>query len=155
MNSIFVVHFGLAGFLAGLIWVIQILHYPAFLAIRENDFRKFHADHSRRISFIVGPIMVAELVTAGLLAVQSRQLFFVANFGLVVLTWLCTFLVSVPIHNSLALAQVESQDLRGGIQKLIRTNWPRTILWTIRWVALSVWFASNLEFNPTPFFSQQ
>jgi uncharacterized membrane protein len=115
-------------FMTGVIWMIQILNYPAFEAIDQARFLEFHDQHSKRITFIVGPMMLLELATAGLLLAfrpSSHEL--IANFVLIIAIWLFTFLLSVPLHNALG----RKRDVER-IERLVITNWPRTIAWSLR-----------------------
>jgi hypothetical protein len=112
-------------FLTGLIWVIQLLHYPGFHYV-DVQFLDFHRFHSARISILVIPLMLAELTTAALLAMENPQRYGWNLLG-VVLIWLSTFLLSVPLHNQLAEARNTAW-----ISQLVLTNWPRTILWSLR-----------------------
>lgn len=115
-------------FMTGLIWTIQILHYPAFSLIPTDEFKKFHAAHSRNITFIVLPAMLLELMTAVLLILKFPEIrIFWMNMILVLLIWLSTFFLSVPCHNSLTASQ--DQEV---IKRLVLTNWVRTILWSSR-----------------------
>lgn len=41
--------------------------------------------------------------------------------------WVCTFFLSVPIHAQLAKGAHDPALL----QRLVRTNWPRTLAWTL------------------------
>jgi hypothetical protein len=111
--------------LTGLIWVIQILHYPGFHFV-DILFKDFHSFHSTRISMIVIPLMLTELATASLLALQNPSRFG-WNFVGVLLIWASTFFLSVPLHNQLA-GERNSQL----IAQLVLTNWPRTLLWSLR-----------------------
>ena len=120
-------------FLTGLIWVIQILHYPAFADISTDRFGQFHAAHSRNISFIVGPAMVVELVTALWLAALAPNPALIANAVGVVGIWLSTFFLSIPLHDKLA----DRSDALV-IQRLVKTNWPRTVLWSARLLLLAI-----------------
>jgi len=126
-------------FMTGLIWIVQLLHYPAFAAIEASTFPKFHQMHSQRISFIVAPVMLFELVTGGLLLIYPpREPLVIISFVLLIVIWICTFTISVPLHN-----QLGTQKDLDKIKKLILTNWPRTILWSFRsilllWVFYSV-----------------
>jgi hypothetical protein len=127
-------------FMTGVIWIIQVLHYPAFADIREERFLKFHAKHSRDITFIVAPVMVLELVTAILLAWQfGFSAMTSVNLALVVALWACTFLISVPVHNLLSTGQNLTY-----VTRLVRTNWLRTVLWSVRLILLFVVCASVL-----------
>ena len=115
-------------FLCGLIWVIQIVHYPMFYHLEKNRFSKYIRLHGYRISFIVIPVMIIELLTSIALVFLASQYFYFHIAGLVAVSiiWLTTFFVQVPLHNQ--LAQIKSKFI---IRKLIRTNWIRTILWTL------------------------
>jgi hypothetical protein len=127
-------------FMAGLIWTIQILHYPSFRDIRDESFIAFHARHSWRITWIVGPMMFLELLTAGILVGGAAgSVFFVLNFCAVLAIWGSTFFVSIPLHKYLA----QRKDLEK-IDLLVKTNWPRTLLWSLRAILLSVYFFEML-----------
>lgn len=113
--------------LLGLIWVIQLVHYPSFRYIAEDKFRDFILFHGKSISFIVMPLMIIELTVAIGLSFSTPSILTFSKFGIVCLIWLSTFTLSVPKHSKL---------LRGRdnkiIEGLIYTNWPRTILWTLK-----------------------
>ncbi len=128
------------GFLTGLIWIVQCLYYPAFARIEKAQFAEFHKFHTRTITYIVAPMMILELGTAAaLVAALSASAISLVNLISILLLWASTFLISVPIHNRLA----ESHNLEQ-IQKLTRTNWPRTVLWTLRFLALWVWASQHI-----------
>lgn len=55
------------GYLAGLIWCIQIVHYPLFATVGDAAFPGYHRAHLTRISAIVAAPMVVELVLSALL----------------------------------------------------------------------------------------
>lgn len=126
-------------FMTGVIWVVQIVQYPLLRAVghlNPGSFLEVHALHSRCISFVVGPTMVFEFVTAGLLcylplpeAWPRQQLW--ANFALVVGVWAATFFVSVPLHTKLSGGFVDNWA-----RLLVDTNWLRTILWTAKTILL-------------------
>lgn len=114
--------------MTGLIWYVQLVHYPSFHFVEETRFREFHNLHSSRTGFIVMPVMIAELVTSGVLSwfygwVSLHAL----GFYLVIGVWLSTFLLSVPIH-----AKLSSSRNAVLIDRLVSTNWVRTILWSVK-----------------------
>lgn len=113
-------------YLTGVIWVIQLIHYPQFAFVSEKDFARFHSRHTTVMGAIVGPAMVVELLTAVALCRQMDRLWIV-NLVAVVVVWLTTFFSSVPSHNRLSLGK----DLIE-IKKLVRANWIRTAIWTAR-----------------------
>ncbi len=111
-----------------LIWIIQILHYPSFRFVRTEEFPVFSRFHANRISFIVVPLMILEL---GLALINPRPVIAILVTGV----WLCTFLLQVPCQNKLSV----SHDTRI-VDRLISTNWIRTVLWTIKLIILVVNF---------------
>ncbi len=117
--------------MTGAIWLVQVLIYPNFLKVAPSQFQAFHQFHSNRISWVVGPAMAIELATAVALYWQNPTLVFMFNFVSVLILWLLTVLVSIPIHNKLQLGFDVNL-----IQGLIKTNWPRTVIWSIRSLAL-------------------
>lgn len=123
--------------LTGLIWTIQLVHYPAFRYIAERQFVDFEAFHQRQISWVVVPLMLVELSsTVALFVWRPSGLplsFAIVGALLVLAIWVCTFAVQVPLHNRLA----QGFD-RAAIEALVHTNWIRTILWTLR-AGLLLW----------------
>ena len=126
-------------FLTGLIWVIQLLHYASFSFVAADKFTSFHAFHSLRISMIVMPTMTLELISSATLLYAERNRFWFAQSALVLLIWLCTAFLSVPIHNQLAFAANPSL-----MDRLVLTNWPRTLLWSARSLSMLYWLSSRL-----------
>jgi hypothetical protein len=115
--------------LIGLIWTIQIVHYPLFAKVGSLNFSEFHITHSRNITMIVLPLMLLELSTSILLVNQDNSLNSILGLCCVGIVWASTFYLQVPIHNQLAL----NFDLFL-IEKLVFTNWIRTIFWSIKGV---------------------
>lgn len=113
-------------FMTGVIWLVQLLVYPNFRFFSAEAFAPFHRFHSTRISMVVGPVMLAELVSALLLFQRSSSPLFLWNFASVFLLWMLTAFVSVPFHRRLELDPGSSKNW------LVWSNWPRTILWTSR-----------------------
>jgi hypothetical protein len=103
-----------------LIWIIQILHYPSFLFVDHEKFAAFEAFHTSRISLIVIPLMLTEV---GVALANPRPVI----IGIIVLIWLSTFFLQVPCHDILRSGFDEKT-----VQRLISTNWIRTVLWSIK-----------------------
>ncbi len=111
-----------------LIWIIQILHYPSFRFVEQKNFTNFEAFHTKSISYIVMPLMLIELAVSVYLAYTSPDnTLILSSMIIVVLIWLSTFIFSVPCHHHL-----EKEYNSVVIEKLISTNWPRTIGWTLK-----------------------
>ena len=127
--------------LTGLIWAVQLVHYPAFSFICDSRFSAFERFHQRRISWIVVPLMCAELLSSVLL-VWWRPSFvpgWCVALGLaaVGVIWISTFALQVPLHARLTKAKDEET-----ICRLVRTNGIRTVAWTARSGVL-VWILSR------------
>lgn len=132
-----VIHIAASCFMAGLIAIIQFIHYPAFAIIDRSRFKEFHERHSKALLFIAGPVMLVELVTAVHLA-ASRDLLMFVNLCVVLVLFLLTFLVSAPLHAKLANGFTTEVWAR-----LVKTNWLRTGLWFLRAAGLVSVFVVN------------
>ena len=83
------------------------------------------------MSYVVLAPMVVELGLAGWLAWAGRATLPAGagwwSLALVVFVWAVTFLISVPFHNRLEVGYDYV-----AIDGLTRTNWLRTVAWTVR-----------------------
>lgn len=137
-TSIFKIHLVASWFMTGLIWLIQIVHYPLFNRVGNNEFVLYHSLHSKLISFIVMPVMIFELLTLAVLVMGYEKFQFNDKIILSVslfIIWATTFFFSVPAHNELAEGFKEAS-----YQKLVWTNWFRTIFWTVKSLYLLKFF---------------
>lgn len=128
MHELLVLHAAVTWMLTGLIWTIQIVHYPLFEQVGEDGFVRYHARHMRRITWVAGPFMLAEAGSAALLFfLGERSPWF--SLGLVALgaVWISTLLFQVPLHDQLT----RGYD-RKTIHRLTFSNGIRTLGWTLR-----------------------
>ncbi|MGI8476501.1 MAG: hypothetical protein ACR2OO_09055 [Thermomicrobiales bacterium] len=128
---IFLVNAAATFSMLGLIWFVQVVHYPLFAETGGEAFARYAAEHSRLTTLVVSPPMVAELVTAVYLVWErpdgvGRWVVW-AGLGLVGVVWLATALLSVPRHASLG-AGFDHAEWSG----LVRSNWVRTVAWSLR-----------------------
>jgi len=136
-STILVIHAASTWAMAGLIWFIQLVHYPAYRQVNA-DFAAFQFRSPARTGLVVGPLMATELATAFLLlwrnppGVASVALW--TGAALIALCWASTLLLQVPIHLRLTIKRDDKT-----IERLIRTNWLRTIAWTIRGIIVAQW----------------
>lgn len=118
-------------FLTGLICLIQFVHYPLFAEVGDGEFQRFHAEHSRRITPVVLPVMSLELVTSLLLVIDRPEGVSALGVGiglaLAVGLWLSTLLVQSPAHRRLGAGRDP-----GRVQSLVSLNWFRTAAWIAR-----------------------
>jgi fatty acid desaturase len=143
-NFINIAHFCATWGMFGVIWFVQIVHYPLLAKVGVKEFPEFEKTLTFRTSFIVIPLMVAEITTAFLLLLLNYgsevQTLLVLNFAAVLLIWISTFFIQVPLHNRLLLGFDKKAH-----SKLVTSNWLRTILWTTRGVT-SLLILIRLEF---------
>lgn len=136
-DFIFLIHAGATLFLVGLIWTIQIVHYPLFERVGMTDYAAYQTSHMSRITYVVAPVMFLELgaaiyfVFAGYEPINPN--YFCFGLALVLITWVSTVFVQSPVHGKLA----DRFDAKL-VKKLVLTNWIRTIGWTLRG-ALVLW----------------
>ena len=135
LQLLLLLNFGLCAFLTGIIWMVQVVHYPSFGRVGKAEFGRFHQAHTTGMGYLVGAPMVLELGLSIWLAVAVRHTPIATAsgwaLGLVGIIWAVTFLISVPFHNRL-----ESGFDYVAIDGLTRTNWLRTLAWTARAILL-------------------
>ncbi|MFZ9881304.1 MAG: hypothetical protein ACO3QC_07885 [Phycisphaerales bacterium] len=128
-------------FMTGLIWFVQVVHYPLFSAVGGTEFAAYSRAHQSLTTLVVGPAMLVEALSAGLL-VFARPAGIPAwlawlGLALVAVIWLSTAMLQVPAHGRLA----------GGFDAsthgfLVGTNWIRTVCWSLRAVVVVVMLAA-------------
>ena len=137
---ILVIQLCVNGFMTGLIWFVQSVHYPLFAQVDSEHHLIYHQLHVLKTTWVVGPPMLIELGCTVLLWVNlmnSNQLSLYSNVifqNLVwatslclAIVWLSTACLQVPDHTQL------SQSFDSAIHHhLVKTNWIRTIGWSLK-----------------------
>ena len=133
-NFVLLGHLIFTSIMTGVIWVIQIVHYPSFHFIEKDLYTAFQKFHMNKISIIVIPIMLAELITGMMLFLDksSKSPFLIISFVILVLIWLITGVFFSKAHNELIAGYQELV-----INQLVAMNWIRTLLWTLRLLLLT------------------
>ncbi|MEM1270514.1 MAG: hypothetical protein AAF752_11220 [Bacteroidota bacterium] len=132
MNSLpFVVHLAATLFMTGVIWIVQVVHYPLFAGVGIERFAAYEAAHARLITFVVMPAMLIELGTAFWL-LADRPAWMPAwsvwlGVALLGAIWASTAFLQVPAHA--ALSQGFDAEVHS---RLVNTNWVRTVAWSFR-----------------------
>ncbi len=138
LPRLLLLNFTLAAYLTGVIWVVQLVVYPALALVGKPEFGRYHAAHTQGMGWVVGAPMVLELALAGWLAWAAYPTWgagsALGQLALVGVVWAVTFFLSVPFHNRLAASGYDYIVIDG----LTRTNWLRTLAWTAR-AALLGW----------------
>lgn len=117
--------------MTGIIWFVQVVHYPLMERAGREGFARLAAEHQRRTGWVVaGPMAVEGATAVWLLADPPAgvgRAAAAAGVGLVAVLWTSTALLQVPRHREL---------LRGfdpvSHRHLVAGNWVRTVAWTAR-----------------------
>ena len=117
-----------------LIWLVQLIIYPSFSRISPEEFKAYHRWYVIRISSVVLPLMVAELILSIWWVLSDDYSAISVSAGLLVLiVWLSTFVLQVPIHNRLKAGREDRE-----IRRLVATNWIRAAAWSLKAVVVSI-----------------
>ena len=127
--TILLVHAAATLFMTGVIWFVQVVHYPMFASVSADAFAAYAQRHSSLTTWVVGPAMLVELGAAIALVANASVPRWMSWTGLALLAavWLSTFLLQVPRHEELARGFDPAAHA-----SLVATNWIRTIGWSLR-----------------------
>ena len=142
MTLVLLVHLAATLFMVGVIWFVQVVHYPLFAKVSSEGFALYSKAHSRLTTYVVGPPMLLEVATAVVLVFYRPDgvplVAVLAGLALVTLIWLSTALLQAPRHGILG---------RGFDEKtwtgLVLSNWIRTLAWSARGL-LVLWMATRV-----------
>ena len=127
---LFLSHFASSLYMVGLIWFVQIVHYPLFASVGNLDFPSYEQRHTALTTWVVAPPMLIEGATAVLLiwfrptSVAPSSLW--TGLGLLGVCWLSTAFIQIPCHELLSKAFDPMVH-----QRLVSTNWLRTAAWSL------------------------
>ena len=130
--------------MTGVIWFVQWVHYPLLASVPVDRAVETAIDHQRRTGQVLAiPMAVEGFTTLGLLIIRPESVhLFWPWFGAVLLAVALgsTVFVSVPLHAKMATNPTADVGRR-----LVVTNWPRTIAWSLRAVVCSVMILQVLQ----------
>lgn len=128
------VHAAATAALAGLVWVVQLVVYPAFLVAGPSSaWPCYHRRHTTAMAAVVAVPWAVQGLAVGALLVRRPGPLVLLAAALAAVTVTVTVLVSVPLHTRLGQAYDEA-----AARRLIRTNWARTAAWTAGAVVAAV-----------------
>jgi hypothetical protein len=139
MYTIFITHLVVTLCMIGIMWFVQLVSYPFLGCIESlspaNNNSIFFAAcerwYVRCMTMVISPPMFLELVTGWWLLWQKiptiSSWIVRLNVLLLVVIWLSSLCVQVPMHCRLA----KGFD-KNVYRLLVRTNWIRTAVWTVR-----------------------
>jgi hypothetical protein len=118
-------------FMVGVIWFVQVVHYPLFDRVGTSDFSAYSTRHTTVTGLVVGPPMILEAGTAVALVVWTPPGISVSlvwtGLLLVAGIWLSTALLQAPRHTTLGRGFDPAAH-----RFLVTSNWLRTVLWSLR-----------------------
>ena len=129
-----IVHASATWFMTGLIWFVQVVHYPLMADVGTDRWCEYERRHMRLTTIVVGPIMLIEALTAAMLVTLgvSPVLGWIGGV-LLLIVWILTFAVQVPAH-----ARLERGFDAATHRRLVCSNWGRTLIWSLRAIVASV-----------------
>lgn len=117
----------------GLIWFVQVVHYPMLARHSQEAFGSIEREHCDRTGFVAAPLMLLEAGSGvALFAAGFQSPLFLSGLGLLGIIWASTFLLQVPCHRTLLAGWDDHTHSR-----LVRTNWIRTAGWTLRSIIMA------------------
>ena len=139
-DGLLIAHAAATLFMTGLIWFVQIVHYPLMGRVGRELFVGYEGAHTRLTTWVVGPPMLVEGVTALMLifrlpaGVSAAQAW--AGLALLVAIWVSTAVLQMPQHRRLARGFEPSAHRR-----LVATNWIRVAGWSLRGALVLSWLS--------------
>jgi hypothetical protein len=141
-HGVVLLHLAATLFMVGVIWFVQVVHYPLMVYIGRAESAAYEQAHTRRTAWVVGPPMLIELATGMLLlwvrpaGVSLTQA--LVGVALLAVVWGSTQFVQVPCHERL------SRAFDPGVhRRLVSTNWARAAAWSLRGF-LVVWMVIDV-----------
>jgi hypothetical protein len=145
LHFLFKVQLFTSFYMMGIIWLVQIIHYPLFKLVGPENWSKYHSQHIKLTSMVIAGPMILELLSLAILFYLSPSYLnnnlMITSALLLIIIWVTTFFVSVPAHNQLAIKFNEKSW-----KKLVQTNWIRTISWTLK--SFILLYLLNLNLKP-------
>jgi hypothetical protein len=121
--SVEVANLTVAAALAGLVATIQLVQYPLFALVGAHEWPRYGAEHRRRITWLAGPLMLADVVLAVALLPDSSALR-VLNACFAGGAFALTGVVFAPMYG-----RIENRASESAVRLLVRMNWVRTAMW--------------------------
>mgnify|MGYP006269570729 CR=1 FL=1 len=133
MEALFLWHVCFTLMMTGIIWFVQVVHYPLFLGVGADVFAAYEARHRALTFWVVAPLMLAELGSGLILLWLDGAPWTWLGAGLIGLNWASTFFIQVPLH-----ARLDAGYQQKYIRRLVNSNWLRTAAWSAR-AGLLLW----------------
>ena len=139
IQGVWLTHLASTLYMVGLIWFVQIVHYPMLRKVGISEFQAYEQLNVKRTTWAVSPMLFEFLSAFLLIWMRPSQIpawACAGGFMLLLIVWLSTALIQVPCHQQLE----QGFDIRAH-RRLVRSNWIRTICWSLRGL-LVLWMAA-------------
>lgn len=133
MDSVYIIYLNVLFnvYLIAISIIVQFIVYPSFNKILES-FAEYHSRYKKKIFWIVGPVMILEILTSLLMILNEFDIYLIPGL-IVLLLWMLTFIYIVPLHNQLSKQFQTNKHI-----KLLKLNFVRTILWALKFFVLII-----------------
>ena len=114
----------------GIIWYVQLIAYPQFRMVSVHDWIPFEKNHTRRSFWLIAPLFVLEtlgMAGTAIYYVTSAPLLIIGSTVCYLIAYIATFTIHMPLHRLLSTSHQTKW-----IDRLITTNWYRTVAWTLK-----------------------
>ena len=122
-----------------LIWAVQLVIYPSFNFYTRDNLFIWHKSYTARVTIIVLPLMFSQLILSCMQLWEIQNWYSILSLVFVITLWLQTFLIFVPLHQSID----RNEPVENVCNKLVNKNWIRTALWTFLFVISIVHYSLN------------
>ena len=120
---------------AGVVWFLQLNHYPLYRAVPEHALTDYITAHNRRLLLpVIIPMAIAIGTTGLLLLDRPADMGSVSVFALSLS--LLAILISTAALQGPAHLRLERNPNQQLISSIIATNWIRTLCWSLNVIVL-------------------
>ena len=97
MDSVYIIYLNVLFnvYLIAISIIVQFIVYPSFNKILES-FTEYHSRYKKKIFWIVGPVMILEILTSLLMILNEFDIYLIPGL-IVLLLWMLTFIYIVPV----------------------------------------------------------
>lgn len=131
LAAVATVHAAATLFMVGLLWMVQVVHYPLFADVGAEAYPAYQEEHISRIGALLAvPWGLEGLSIVALLALArdgALRRLAIVGAGLMALILVVTVVWAAPVHGD--LTDGFDADLH---DRLMRSNLVRTLLWSAR-----------------------
>lgn len=117
-----------------MIWMVQLVVYPAFLYFDRISFHKWHTRYTSAVTIVVLPLMLTQILLSIASLYLAPTVLAAVHISFIIVAWYLTFAKAVPIHQLLD----EDEGTISLTKKLLLINRYRAILWTVVFILTTV-----------------